>query len=170
MSRKIDRAAVGEPLMSDRTFASRGGWWVAGQFALLVMIVAAPNASSSRPDRRAAIRCVGASLLAAAAAILTVGALKLGKNLTPYPRPLEESSLVTTGIYRYVRHPLYFGVILAAFGIALIKTSPVVIVLTTALLALLNAKASREEAWLSEKFADYETYRRQSWKIIPFIL
>ena len=32
----------------------------------------------------------------------------LGKNLSPFPRPINNSNLVTTGIYRFIRHPMYY--------------------------------------------------------------
>ena len=149
-------------------FSERGGWWVAGQFALLAMIVASP--SRSKASALAPIfHWMGAVLLSFSAGILATGSLKLGKRLTPFPRPSENSSLETTGIYRHVRHPLYLGVILAAFGIASLKMNPWSLLLSAALAALLNAKAEREEAWLSEKFPGYRAYRLISAKFIPFL-
>jgi protein-S-isoprenylcysteine O-methyltransferase Ste14 len=157
--------------MPGRSFGERGGWWVLGQFALLAAIILAPGGSPSRWPAPAPLwRASGAVLLAAAAAVLTAGTRALGKRLTPFPRPLEESTLVTTGIYRYVRHPLYFGVILASIGIALLKTSLPALILTAVLIAFFNAKAEREETWLLAQFPEYENYRRKSRKFLPFVL
>ena len=113
---------------------------------------------------------MGAALLLAAASVLAAGTLALGRRLTPFPRPLAQSTLVTSGIYRFVRHPLYFGVFAAAVGIALIKTSLLALLATAVLSALLNAKADREETWLCEAFPDYDDYRRKSRKFIPFVI
>ena len=33
----------------------------------------------------------------------------LGRNLSPFPRPINNSNLVTTGIYRFTRHPMYYS-------------------------------------------------------------
>ena len=45
--------------------------------------------------------------------------MTLGRNLTPATEPLPEGALVTRGIYRMVRHPIYLGVstIMAGYGI-----------------------------------------------------
>ncbi|MFI5362000.1 MAG: methyltransferase family protein [Elusimicrobiota bacterium] len=128
-------------------FSERGGWWVVAQFIPLSLIVASPAGRTTSPAAPFLHR-LGEILLTGSAGVLTAGCLKLGRRLTPFPRPRDDSSLVTDGVYRYVRHPLYLGVILAA---------------------LLNAKASREEAWLSAKFPDYASYRLKSRKLIPFL-
>ncbi len=160
---KTDRA----PAFRSR-FAGRGGWWVVGQFALLAAIAAAPEGAKSAAAA-ALFRRLGEALLAASAGVLAAGSFRLGKRLTPFPRPLEGASLETGGIYRLIRHPLYFGVILAGLGTAALKASPWAFLPSAALAALLNAKADREEAWLSEKFPEYERYKRASRKLIPFL-
>lgn len=149
-------------------FSERGGWWVAGQFALLAAILAAPR-SRSAADSAAPLRWLGAALLAAAAGVLAAGSVKLGRRLTPFPRPRENASLETSGIYGVIRHPLYFGVILLALGISALKTSLWALLLSAALAVLLNAKASREEGWLSERFPEYRSYRLRTRKLVPFI-
>ena len=39
--------------------------------------------------------------------ILLVAIKDLGRNLSPFPRPINNSNLVTKGIYRFTRHPMY---------------------------------------------------------------
>jgi protein-S-isoprenylcysteine O-methyltransferase Ste14 len=149
-------------------FGERGGWWVAGQFALLGAAVAAPKTPAPAVPA-APFHWAGAALLAFSAAVLAAGSLKLGKRLTPFPKPVEGASLETTGIYGVVRHPLYFGVVLAAFGIAAVKLSLWSLLFAAALAVLLNAKADREEEWLAGRFPEYRSYRLRTRKLIPFI-
>ena len=46
------------------------------------------------------------------------GQQSLGVNLTPLPKPRNSSSLVTGGIYRYCRHPMYGGLLMASAGLS----------------------------------------------------
>lgn len=95
------------------------------------------------------------------------GLLDLGKNLTPLPYPKTEGELVTTGIYQWVRHPLYSGLIFAAFGWTIFQGSLSHLILTLIWLVFFDIKARREEAWLTEKYPQYADYQKQVKKLIP---
>ncbi|MBW4681482.1 MAG: isoprenylcysteine carboxylmethyltransferase family protein [Microcoleus vaginatus WJT46-NPBG5] len=111
-----------------------------------------------------------AAILGMGGSVLFIkGVLDLGGNLTPLPYPKEDGQLVQTGIYRLVRHPLYSGLILAALGWAIWQQSLSHLAGGAILLAFLNAKASREEAWLSQKYPDYPNYQKQVKKLIPWL-
>ena len=43
--------------------------------------------------------------------ILLVAIKDLGRNLSPFPRPNKNSKLVTKGIYRFTRHPMYYSLL-----------------------------------------------------------
>ena len=49
---------------------------------------------------------VGFLMIIIALIILFVAIKDLGRNLSPLPRPINNSNLVTTGIYRFTRHPM----------------------------------------------------------------
>jgi protein-S-isoprenylcysteine O-methyltransferase Ste14 len=83
------------------------------------------------------------------------------------PRPRPDGRLVTTGIYSHVRHPIYAGMILAGIGWSAITRSLAAFAVALLLGALLDAKARREEAWLVERYPDYEEYRRRSKRFVP---
>lgn len=59
------------------------------------------------------------------------------------------------GAYSLVRHPIYSGLILAAFGWALLRGSPLGLIYGVVLLVFFDLKARREERWLAAKFAAY---------------
>jgi protein-S-isoprenylcysteine O-methyltransferase Ste14 len=111
-----------------------------------------------------------ASILGLGALIFIIkGLIDLGKNLTPLPYPREDGELVQTGIYGIVRHPLYSGLILAAFGWTIWQMSLSHLIATAVLLIFFDIKANREETWLTQKYPDYLEYRQRVKKIIPGI-
>ena len=54
---------------------------------------------------------VGILIIIIAFIIMLVAIKELGRNLSPFPRPITNSNLVTTGIYRFTRHPMYLSLI-----------------------------------------------------------
>ena len=56
--------------------------------------------------------------------IILLFAIKdLGRNLSPFPRPIKNSNLVTKGIYRFTRHPMYYSLIFISFGFFMLRLS-----------------------------------------------
>src|SRR3569833_3244253 len=135
---------------------------------LLVLLVLAPAVGPPWPSA-AAIRVLGAACLAVGLPILAWRALHLGRSLPPFPRPLPEGRLVPSGVFRFVRHPIYFGVLLCALGYALMTTSVLCLVLTIILSVFFDMKARREEVWLQARYPDYAAYRTRVKKLIPWI-
>ena len=60
---------------------------------------------------------VGVLIIIIAFIILLVAIKDLGRNLSPFPRPTRNSKLITTGIYRFMRHPMYYSLIFISFGV-----------------------------------------------------
>lgn len=153
--------------MSDN-FLQRGGLWVLGQNALfgaaMVGGVLYRNQWCSLPITRC-----GGLLLVIAAGCGLAGAISLGRNLTPFPKPSARTQLVQTGIYRLMRHPLYTAVFCASVGWALVWRSWPGLLAALALGPLLDAKARREERWLRQQFPEYSTYEQQVRRFIPWI-
>lgn len=107
------------------------------------------------------LRWLGAPLLAAGAAITTWGIRTLGRNLTPGTEPLPQGSLVTSGPYAHVRHPIYTGVVLLLAGYTLAWSNwTLALIVAVVALQYFEAKARREEKWMLQRFPDYETYMR----------
>ena len=77
---------------------------------------------------------------------------------------------VTSGPYRFVRHPIYSGILLAMLGTALATNLYFLFALTLAL-AYFVYSASVEERLLSASFPDaYPRYRAHTKMLIPFVL
>ena len=96
-------------------------------------------------------------------------AILLGPNLTPLPKPKPSGEFIQSGLYRFVRHPIYFGVILVCFGWASIEQNLYTLVLAIILLIFFDLKSRQEEIWLTEKFSEYDVYKQNTKKLIPFL-
>ena len=94
------------------------------------------------------------------ASIFILFAIKdLGSNLSPFPRPKTNSTLVTSGIYRFTRHPMYYSLIIISFGVFLTKLSIYHLCLTITLALLIKFKIILEEQYLKNKFKNYFLYK-----------
>jgi protein-S-isoprenylcysteine O-methyltransferase Ste14 len=152
----------------------RGEYWVLIQvglmFGYLLLPIYRPPALLSLPTSIFWLCWATAALLFGLAAILLIKALiDLGQNLTPLPHPKDDSQLIQTGTYSVVRHPLYSGITLAALAYAVGQFSLLHLAATLLLLIFFNFKASREEAWLSQKHPDYASYQQRVKKLIPWV-
>ena len=152
---------------------SRGEWYVVIQALLLLLLVFGPRTWQGLPQWSAPYAGLGSVtgiiLLFAGLMLAAAGALNLGRNLTPLPRPKEHATLVVTGAYRLVRHPIYSGIIFMAFGWALWLHGWLTLWYALLLFAFFDIKSRREERWLEEKFPEYTAYRRRVRKLIPFV-
>ena len=90
-------------------------------------------------------------------------------NFGIYPELKEGARFITTGPYRWVRHPMYLSVLLLMFGIGIYNGQwPNYLGLILLWLALLG-KMAREERYLTDAFPDYAAYARQTRRILPFV-
>lgn len=149
----------------------RGEGWVAAQLVLFAAIGLGGLVGVLSVDGgRLPLTLVAGVLLIAVGLLVAVrAAVALGSNLTPFPRPRPSATLVETGAYRYVRHPIYSGLVLAAVGWSVATASPLAFVPTVLLALLFDAKSRREEAWLTERLPGYAAYRARTRKFVPGI-
>lgn len=149
-------------------FQARGGGWVVVQSFLMGAVVVSGVWRHGDWTGLPAM-AVGAGLLVAGGLVGIAGVVVLGRNRTPFPKPLTGSELVRRGIYAHVRHPLYTSVLLSSLGWALVWQSGPAIVATLVLIPFFLLKARREERWLRERFPDYADYERSVPRFIPRI-
>jgi len=94
----------------------------------------------------------------------------LGFNLTPTAFPRENAHLVTTGPYRYVRHPLYLMAFVGFSSLTCISEVWILGVLLGVLCLFLIKRIPEEEKNLEEKFGqDYTDYKQKTKRLIPFL-
>ena len=104
---------------------------------------------------------VGFLIIIIAFIILLVAIKDLGRNLSPFPRPINNSNLVTKGIYRFTRHPMYYSLIFISFGVFITKLSIYYLFLSTILILIIKFKIDLEEQYLKNKFKNYLFYKNE---------
>ena len=104
---------------------------------------------------------LGILIIIIAFIIILVSIKDLGRNLSPFPRPINNSKLVTTGIYRFTRHPMYYSLIFISIGVFIIKLSIYYLFLTISLALIIKFKIALEEKYLMNKFKNYLLYKNK---------
>jgi len=152
---------------------ARGEWYLVVQFVLFALVAFGPRSFPGLPEWPAGITMltsvIGAILMLAGGALAVAGVLGLGSSLTALPYPKDCSRLVRSGPYAIVRHPIYSGLILGAFGVALWTHGWLSVLYAVVLFVFFDIKSRTEERWLTEKYPDYPEYRRRVRKLIPWV-
>ena len=104
---------------------------------------------------------VGFLIIIIAFIILLIAIKDLGRNLSPFPRPIHNSNLITTGIYRFTRHPMYYSLIFISFGVFLTKLSIYYLFLLISLGLIIKFKVALEEKYLNNKYKNYLHYKNK---------
>jgi protein-S-isoprenylcysteine O-methyltransferase Ste14 len=112
-------------------------------------------------------RWLGAPLVAIGAWVGLAALRMHGRKLTPLPEPNPALGLQRTGVYAVIRHPMYTGLLLSAFGLAILAQKPLAIGAAGALTAFFNLKAREEERRLRRCYPDYADYQRATGRFLP---
>ena len=150
--------------------SSRGELYVLVQAILLIALFFGPKdllGLSTKVNQ--GLWLAGQILFYLGIVIAIWAAILLGPNLTPLPKPKPSGQLIQTGLYKLVRHPIYFGVILVSFGWAGIEQTIYTLVLAFIVLIFFDLKSRQEERWLTQKFSEYDVYKQNTKKLIPYI-
>jgi len=152
---------------------TRGEWLVVVQLTLMAVVFLGPRrigdiGSSPWPAARA-WQSAGLALMISGLVLLLAGAVRLGHGLTPLPYPKDGAQLIDTGPFALVRHPMYSGGILIAFGWALCACSWLTVAYASVLFVFLDFKSRREERWLEARYPGYQDYRRRVSRLVPFV-
>lgn len=154
--------------------SSRGGWgrFAAGRLAVAVLLIFLFRNwhLGGRHDLAGPVLTVTGLVVWLAGLGLAVWArLYIGRNWGMPMTRREHPDLVTTGPYRYIRHPIYSGIILAMIGtvLASVWAALVVVALVAGFFVF---SATREERFLATEFPDaFPAYKAHSKMLIPFI-
>jgi methanethiol S-methyltransferase len=166
-----------KPISSRKTTSSwageRGQGYVVIQIALIALVLLGPRTWPGLPEWPTAVARMalpaGIALLVLGVGLIVSGIVALGRNLAAVPRPRQGATLVERGPYRVVRHPMYTGAILIAFGWALAVAGTLSLAYACMVVGFLAIKTAREERWLREELTGYSDYERRVRRLIPFV-
>jgi protein-S-isoprenylcysteine O-methyltransferase Ste14 len=133
----------------------------------LVVFSVRPTSSMALPF------ALAGCLLALAGAVLVIRSrAELGSAWSFVPKADQETGLVTTGPYRYVRHPIYLGFALLAMGQALAFGSwPALLIVLVGVVPTFAWRAHAEEKLLGHTLGEgFAAYRQRTRIIIPYLL
>jgi protein-S-isoprenylcysteine O-methyltransferase Ste14 len=144
----------------------KGNLLVAIQFVLLAAILLFPKTTegSLLPTW---VFSFGGYLIWPGLVILAVSILKLGPSLTASPVPKDDSTLVITGLYKFVRHPIYTGLLLTGLGLSLEAGVLPHIWFWFGLVWLLVYKSTWEEELLAKRYPEYADYKARTGRFFP---
>lgn len=167
-------AFEGQQLKSPKTLIHENPMWFL-QFQLLpfLNIIIAPLFDSMNVcplPGGDSLRWAGIAVAVLSFALINLSVMSLGKFFTINLTIQEGHRLIQSGLYRYVRHPRYTGVILMSLSLALVFASAIGLLFTLAIMINLIVRIRREEKMLSAEFgAEWADYHSRTKALIPFI-
>lgn len=99
--------------------------------------------------------------------IIFISMFHLQDNLSPFPTPKDNSSLITSGIFAFIRHPIYLGILMTTFFLSLYLQSGYKLIISLFLLILFYSKSIYEEKKLTQKFPEYQDYKKHTGRFWP---
>jgi len=150
----------------------RANRWVIVAFALIGLLAAYLPAYTDRKGFWTldgdTIRWVGVVLFAAGGALRIWPVFVLGRRFSGLVAIQPGHTLVTSGVYRVIRHPSYLGLLVNSLGWALAFRSAVGVLLTALIIPPLLARIHAEETLLRTQFGDeYDAYRARTSRLLP---
>lgn len=112
-------------------------------------------------------RWLGIPVALVGVAVLMPALYAHGRKLTPLPEPKRELGLLRTGVYAFIRHPIYTGLIALAFGLAIWLQSGGALGGAILLTLFFNLKAREEERRLRRCYPEYADYQQRTGRFLP---
>lgn len=138
-----------------------------GQAALLCAFVVLFFLDHSPPFEAIHSTSFGTTLCLLGLLLMLTAFVSLRAVIQVAPEPKAGGQLITSGLYQWLRHPIYTGMVLLFVGLFLRKPTVAVGIASAVIITFLFAKAQFEEQLLQERYPDYLQYKACSWGIIP---
>jgi protein-S-isoprenylcysteine O-methyltransferase Ste14 len=116
------------------------------------------------------VRWLGVFLSAFGFAMVFWSGLALGRQYSADVTIQKDHHLITSSVYRYIRHPRYLCVIALSIGISLAFRSWIGLLANIVFIAVLIFRIRDEETTMHKEFCgEWEAYCLRSWRLIPYI-
>lgn len=113
---------------------------------------------------------LGTVMIIAGCAANIKGRFNLGKNWANQIKIYKEHTLVQTGMYRIVRHPLYASIIFMFYGGCLVYRDILAFAaVSVVFVPFMYYRAKQEETLLMQRFPEYEKYKKRTGMFFPVI-
>ncbi len=90
-------------------------------------------------------------------------------SFSVFPEPKTKGRLITDGIYSFIRHPMYAGVLIVVGTLVIQFFAIPRLICLLVLATVFILKIVEEEAFLSKRFPEYADYQKKTNRLIPFI-
>jgi protein-S-isoprenylcysteine O-methyltransferase Ste14 len=151
----------------------RGTSWIVVQAVIFAFFIAAlvMGERMDHFDGLIYLRSTGLLLALFGSFVSIWAVLQFGSQLTPFPKPVEGATLIDSGPYRFVRHPMYTGIIAFTLGCGLAYATVAAAMAGPIFLIFFAAKTTHEEEMLVEAVPGYRAYRSAvHWRLIPKVI
>ncbi|MCI0403702.1 MAG: isoprenylcysteine carboxylmethyltransferase family protein [Acidobacteria bacterium] len=116
------------------------------------------------------LRYLGLALYAAGNTLAFAAVKTLDKQYSGYVTLQDDHKLVQNGIYGLIRHPIYLRMLMVGVSVPLIFRSWLWVPFLLIVVGIVTYRIHAEEKLLAEQFgAEFEAYRRRTWRLIPYV-
>ncbi len=117
-----------------------------------------------------ALRWTGLVLATLGMSLIFWSGIALGRLYSPEVTLQEDHHLVTSGPYRFIRHPRYLGGAVQGIGLSLLFRSWLGLILTLVFLVTIRFRIRDEEAMMNREFGlEWQAYCKKSWRLVPLV-
>lgn len=148
-------------LADAKEFGKRGEALVLITFATYGFIVVPPFVFKGVIPFLSIVSILGGALCA------VLGVVNLGSSFSPLPVAREENALVQTGIFKFIRHPLYAGLLMLSAGLSILSGNEFRLLMTGVLWWLIEETIRGEEKELEDLHPEYAEYKTKVGKLLP---
>lgn len=99
--------------------------------------------------------------------IIFISILQMKRSLSPFPSPRKDGALIENGLFKWVRHPIYSGILLSTLSYAIISGSLARLLCTILLFTFFYIKSSYEEGLLEKTYPKYAEYKKRGGRFFP---
>lgn len=112
---------------------------------------------------------VGTVLCAVGLLLMLLAFASIRWSIQIAPEPRVGAQLVTRGVYKRLRHPIYTAILVLVVGLLLRKPTVAMAIMAAVVIAFLVVKARFEETLLLVRYPEYAEYRTRTWGIVPLL-